>query len=259
VKKSPAISSTRAGRAETAHSGPAVSVVIAAKNEAEAIGPLLDEIEAVLDGREAYEIIVVDDGSTDTMLDVLAGVAVHQPHLRVIRHKKSCGQSAGVRTGVLAAEGRIIVTLDGDGQNDPADVPALLEIYRAGAATSDLRMVAGQRVKRRDVWIKRVSSKIANGVRSRLLRDSTPDTGCGLKVFDREAFLRLPWFDHMHRFLPALMLREGYAVVSAPVGHRPRSAGVSKYGTWDRLWVGIVDILGVAWLQSRAKRPEIIE
>ncbi len=236
---------------------PAVSVVIAAKNESEAIGPLIDEITAALDGREAYEIIVVDDGSTDNMLEVLAARQKAGARLVVVRHRVSCGQSAGVRTGVTAARGQIVATLDGDGQNDPADIPAMLAAFRSGYPA--LRMIAGQRVKRRDTWIKRISSKIANGVRSRLLRDSTPDTGCGLKVFDREAYLRLPWFDHQHRFLPAMMLREGYGVVSAPVEHRHRSAGVSKYGTWDRLWVGIVDIMGVAWLQSRAKRPEIVE
>ena len=161
--------------------------------------------------------------------------------------------------GFAPREGRIIATLDGDGQNDPADIPGMLDVYRAGAASGKLRMVAGQRVKRRDTWLKRVSSKVANGVRSRMLRDNTPDTGCGLKVFDRDTFLRLPYFDHMHRFLPALVQREGFEVVSVGVNHRQRSAGVSKYGLWDRLWVGIVDILGVAWLQSRAKRPEIIE
>ena len=236
-------------------SAPAVSVVIAAKNESEAIGPLVGEIVAALNGKEPFEIIVVDDGSTDNMVEVLQ--ALNEPRLRIIRHRKSCGQSAGVRTGVTHARGELIATLDGDGQNDPADIPALIAAYRAAGGT--LRMIAGQRVKRRDVWIKRISSKIANGVRSRMLKDSTPDTGCGLKVFSREAFMRLPWFDHMHRFLPALMLREGYGVVSHPVNHRERSAGVSKYGTLDRLWVGIWDLLGVSWLQSRAKRPEIIE
>ena len=258
MARAPAPKSAASAKAKTASRTPDVSIVVPVYNEEGAAPDLAREIAAAFKGR-AFEIVFVDDASTDATRAVLTALMTDIPQLRVLGHRKNAGQSRAVRTGVLEARGAIVVTLDGDGQNDPADIPGLLETYRAGAATGDLRMVAGQRVKRQDVWIKRVSSKIANGVRSRLLRDSTPDTGCGLKVFDREAFLRLPWFDHMHRFLPALMLREGYAVVSAPVGHRPRSAGVSKYGTWDRLWVGIVDILGVAWLQSRAKRPEIIE
>ncbi len=257
MKKAQAIS--RPKTAPAAAAAPAVSVVIAAKNESEAIGPLIGEIAAALDGVEPYEIIVVDDGSTDNMVEILKALQMTHPQLRIVRHARSCGQSAGVRTGAAAARAPVIATLDGDGQNDPADIPAMLALLRAGSPGGKLAMIAGQRVKRQDSWVKRYSSKIANGVRSRLLRDSTPDTGCGLKVFSREAYQRLPWFDHQHRFLPALMLREGYEVISAPVGHRHRSAGVSKYGTWDRLWVGIVDIFGVAWLQSRAKRPEIIE
>src|SRR6185295_15201238 len=176
------------------------------------------------------------------------------PRLRVLVHAASCGQSTALLTGVRAARGEWIATLDGDGQNDPADIPKLL-----AARANGLAMIAGYRKSRRDTWIKRISSRIANGVRSRMLGDATPDTGCGLKLFRRATFLELPYFDHMHRFLPALVQRHGGRTVSVEVNHRPRSRGVSNYGTLDRLWVGIVDLFGVMWLKRRAKKPVVSE
>ncbi|WP_149539519.1 glycosyltransferase [Siccirubricoccus phaeus] len=235
---------------------PLVSVVIPVRNEAPNIAPLVAEIEAALAG-VAHEIVYVDDGSSDATPAELAAAAARAP-VRHLRHRRSCGQSAAVVTGVKAARGRWIATLDGDGQNDPADIPRLLaRAEREAAAEGGAILVAGHRVTRRDSWVKRRSSRVANAVRSRLLQDATPDTGCGLKVFPRALFLELPHFDHMHRFLPALVLRQGGRVVSEPVNHRPRVRGVSNYGTLDRLLVGLVDLAGVAWLQRRWKRPEV--
>ena len=230
---------------------PLVSVVIPVRNEAPNIAPLVAEITAALAGI-SHEIIYVDDGSTDTTPMELASL----PAVRSLRHRFSCGQSAAIITGVKAAHGVWIATLDGDGQNDPADIPGMLA--RAEAA-GGWAMVAGHRVKRQDSWVKRRSSRLANGIRSALLRDATPDTGCGLKLFPRDLFLAMPHFDHMHRFLPALALRAGATVLSEPVGHRPRTRGVSNYGTLDRLAVSVFDLIGVAWLQRRGKRPEIEE
>lgn len=235
---------------------PLVSVVIPVRNEAPNIAPLVAEIEAALAG-VPHEILYVDDGSTDETPRVLAEVAAGGAPLRWLRHRESCGQSAAIMTGVKAAAGTWIATLDGDGQNDPADIPKLLA--RAEKAGGGEVMVAGHRVNRKDSWVKRRSSRIANGIRSRLLRDATPDTGCGLKLFPRALFLRFPQFDHMHRFLPALALRAGATVVSEPVNHRPRVRGVSNYGTFDRLAVSLLDLIGMAWLQRRGKRPEIEE
>jgi dolichol-phosphate mannosyltransferase len=177
--------------------------------------------------------------------------------LRTIRHRASCGQSRAVTTGVNAARYEWIATLDGDGQNDPADIPALLARLADPAQPANLELLAGWRARRSDTFLRRLSSKVANGVRSRMLKDNTPDTGCGLKVFARETFLQLPNFDHMHRFLPALVMRNGGAVVSVPVHHRARERGTSKYGVHNRLWVGIVDLFGVAWLQRRVRLPVI--
>jgi len=233
-------------------------VVIAARDEAGAIAGLIQEIEAALDG-ERFEIIVIDDGSIDRTAEIVRALARTRPHLALLGHARSCGQSAALRTGVQAALGTVIVTLDGDGQNDPADIPGLLAAYRTGAGQTPMRMVAGQRARRRDSLVKRLSSRIANRVRGALLGDGIADMGCGLKLFDREAFMRLPYFDHMHRFLPALMQREGYLVATHPVNHRPRQTGMSKYGTWNRLWVGIVDLAGVYWLRARCNRPDIVE
>lgn len=232
-----------------------LSVVVPVRNEQDNIVPLITEIRAALDGVVDYEIIYVNDGSTDTTPQILAETAKTCPQLRVIHHEKSCGQSTAVRTGVKVAKGDWVATLDGDGQNDPADIPKLIAALEPG-----VELVGGnRRHARRDTWIKRISSVIANGVRSRMLKDSTPDTGCGLKLFSREVFLDLPYFDHMHRFLPALVIRRGGRVVSVPANHRPRERGVSNYGTLDRLMVGIVDLFGVMWLQRRAKRPIVIE
>ena len=236
-----------------------LSVVIPVHNEAENIQPLVDEIVAALDGRYDYEIVYVDDGSTDDTLERLRAARAGCPRLRILRHARGCGQSTAIRTGVRAARAPVIATLDGDGQNDPADIPGLVERLRQADPGERLWLVAGWRQRRQDDWLRRISSKVANGVRSRLLGDATPDTGCGLKVFPREVFLELPYFDHMHRFLPALVQRAGGRVVSVPVHHRPRERGTSKYGVGNRLWVGIVDLFGVRWLQRRACLPEVGE
>ena len=236
---------------------PVLSVVVPVRNEGPNIAPLIAEIEAALAGF-AHEIVYVDDGSTDDTPRQLAALRGSVP-LVVRRHRASCGQSAAVSTGVRAARGLWIATLDGDGQNDPADIPALLARGQATAGTGGPVLIAGHRVNRRDTKVKQLSSRIANRIRARLLKDATPDTGCGLKLFEREAFLRLPQFDHMHRFLPALFIRAGGRVESVPVNHRPRTRGTSNYGTFDRLWVGISDLVGVAWLQRRGSRPIVEE
>lgn len=231
-------------------------MVIPAHNEAENVGPLVGEIGAALDGRTEYEVVLVDDGSTDAMPERAAEVARAFPRLRVVRHPVSRGQSFAIVTGVRAARAPWIATLDGDGQNDPADIPKLLAA-RDGAALAGgggPLLLAGYRRRRRDSWLKRFSSRVANAVRGRLLGDRTPDTGCGLKLFEREAFLSLPQFDHMHRFLPALFLRAGGRVVSVDVGHRPRERGRSHYGMFNRLWIGVVDLFGVWWLIRRRER-----
>lgn len=240
---------------------PELSVVVPVKNEEDNVVPLIEEIHAALDGVIAFEVVYVDDGSDDRTPAVLAEARQRFPRLRTLRHRASCGQSQAVHTGVRTARGRWIATLDGDGQNDPADIPALLarrdEVAKARGVEPAMVMFAGHRQKRQDTWFRRMTSKVANSVRSRMLNDSTPDSGCGLKVFARDTFLRFPRFDHMHRFLPALMIREGGAVESVRVNHRPRERGTSKYGLWNRLWVGIVDLFGVWWLQRRARNPVV--
>jgi len=234
-----------------------LSVVIPVKNEAGNIAPLVAEIGTALNGRTTYEIVYVDDGSTDASVAEINHLQKVLPQLRLVRHASSCGQSAAVRTGVRAARGDWIATLDGDGQNDPGDIPALLNLARAAPAMPPL-LIAGHRTQRKDTWSKRTASLAANAIRRRLLHDDTPDTGCGLKLFPRSLFLDLPYFDHMHRFLPALVLRAGGIVRSAPVNHRSRQRGVSKYGNLDRLLVGISDLLGVMWLYRRSSRPQIV-
>lgn len=237
---------------------PELSVVVPVMNEADNIAPLVREIVAALSGKVSFEIVYVDDGSSDDSFARLRALASDVPMLRAVRHAERRGQSAAIHTGVKAARGWLIATLDGDGQNDPADIPALLQRYRAHESSVPL-MLAGQRMRRRDSWIKRVSSRIANAVRAGKLGDRTPDTGCGLKLFPRDVFLSFPAFDHMHRFLPALMLRAGGTVESVPVNHRPRAQGASKYGTWDRLVVGIADLRGVAWLMKRRLAADVAE
>ena len=233
---------------------PLVSVVVPVRNEAGNILPLVAEIRAALAGT-AFEIVYVDDGSTDASWRELAEAA-RQGDLRAIRHAASCGQSAAIATGVRAARGTWIATRDGDGQNDPADIPALLARAQTSAGTV---MVVGHRVARKDSGVKKLSSRLANGLRARLLGDATPDTGCGLKVYPRALFLDLPRFDHMHRYMPALALRAGAKVESVPVNHRPRLRGRSNYGVFDRLWVGIFDLVGVVWLMRRGRRPQVTD
>ena len=232
-----------------------VSVVVPVKDEAGNVVPLAREIAAALRG-ERYEMIFVDDGSSDATAAELLALR-DAIGLRVLAHGKNLGQSRALRTGVRAAQADLVVTLDGDGQNDPSDIPALLAAFRDAAERPAFAMIAGERLKREDSWKKRMASRLANSVRRRLLSDHARDTGCGLKAFRREAFLALPYFDHMHRYLITLMLREGYEVRFMPVKHRPRRAGRSKYGVWDRLAVGITDLFGVMWLKRRFRGPDI--
>lgn len=229
-----------------------LSVVVPVKNQQDNLAWLIQEIDTALK-TVTHEIVYVDDGSTDETFMRLQVLQKTFPQLRIVRHAQSCGQSTAVRTGVKYARYDWVATLDGDGQNDPADIPKLI-----AAVTIGVDLVGGnRRASRRDTWVKRISSVIANTVRSKMLQDDTPDTGCGLKLFNRAAFLDLPYFDHMHRFLPALFKRSGGKIVSVPVAHRNREHGKSNYGTFDRLMVGIVDLFGVAWLQRRAKLPVV--
>jgi len=239
-------------RAPTASKTPDYSVVVPVYNESGAAPALAREIAAAF-GDRAYEMVFVNDASTDDTLAQLTALKAEIPQLRVLSHGKNAGQSRAVRTGVLAAHAPIIVTMDGDGQNDPADGPALVDALAAGPA--ELALVGGERVKRQDSAAKKVASRIGNGVRRRLLNDTANDTGCGLKAFRREAFLRLPYFDHIHRYLPALMQREGYLTAFRPVNHRHRQTGASKYTNLGRLWASLSDLFGVIWLQSRARNP----
>jgi glycosyltransferase involved in cell wall biosynthesis len=234
---------------------PRLSVVVPVKNEALNIVPLVEEIERACAPLGPFEVIYVDDGSTDATMERIAGARATRPWLRVVRHKESCGQSAAVRTGVLAARGSIVVTLDGDGQNDPAFIPQLV------AALDDpaIALAAGQRIGRKDGTYKKWQSRIANGVRGRILKDGTRDTGCGLKAFRRDVYLCLPYFDALHRFMPALVKREGYAIAHVDVIDRPRHAGQSNYGLFDRLWVGILDLAGVWWLLRRRRRVPVAQ
>jgi len=236
---------------------PQLSVVIPVHNEQDNVGPLTREVVAALRGVVTFEIIFVDDASRDGTLAALRALKNDVPELRVMRHEVNAGQSRAIRNGVKAARAAWIATLDGDGQNDPADVPRLLA--ERDRSPADVKLFAGWRVARCDSGSRRWASKCANAIRGRLLRDNTPDTGCGTKLFEREAFLDLPSFDHMHRFLPALMQRAGWKTVSVPVNHRARSTGVSKYNNLQRALVGISDLRGVAWLNRRARITQIEE
>jgi dolichol-phosphate mannosyltransferase len=229
----------------------AVSIVVPVRNEAENVAPLIAEIVDAIGGRWAYEIIYVDDGSTDATADRLAAAMRQRGNLRQIRHATSSGQSAAVRSGVRAACGAIVATLDGDGQNNPAFLPDLISAIEKGG--DRVGLAAGQRVGRKDTGFKKIQSRVANGVRNAILRDGTRDTGCGLKAFRREVFLMMPYFDGLHRFLPALMRREGYEIAYVDVIDRLRHSGVSNYGFFDRLWIGIMDLVGVWWLIRRKK------
>lgn len=234
---------------------PAVSIVVPVRNEADNIAPLVREILAALDGRWSFEIVYVDDGSSDATALRLSDVRKACPQLRQVGHAASCGQSAAIRTGVRFARGAIIATLDGDGQNDPSFLPDLIASIERGG--DRIGLAAGQRVGRKDTGFKRLQSRIANGVRKAVLHDGTRDTGCGLKAFRREVFLSLPYFDGLHRFLPALIRREGFEIAYVDVIDRPRRAGVSNYGFLDRLWIGIVDLAGVWWLIRRKKTTPV--
>jgi dolichol-phosphate mannosyltransferase len=242
----------------TRATAPAVSVVVPVRNEAGNVAPLVNEISAALQGRWPFEVVYVNDGSSDGTEAELKRLKEQRPWLRQIKHARSCGQSAAVRTGVAAARAPVVVTIDGDGQNDPAFIPRLIEALLAGAPRTGL--IAGQRVGRKATAFKKFQSRIANGVRGTILRDGTRDTGCGLKAFQRELFLALPYFDGLHRFLPALVKREGRDIGYVDVVDRPRLTGTSNYGMWDRLWIGILDLAGVWWLIRRKKSvPEVSE
>ena len=237
--------------------GPQLSVVVPVFNEQDNVAPLVGEIVAALRGRIDFEIVYVDDQSRDATLPTLQRLRAEVPELRVLRHVTQSGQSTAIRNGVKAARGAWIATLDGDGQNDPADIPKLLD--ERTRSDDGVKLFAGWRVHRQDSGSKRWASKLANAIRARMLRDDTPDTGCGIKLFERAAFLDLPYFDHMHRYLPALMQRAGWKTISVPVNHRARSTGVSKYNNLNRALVGIADLRGVGWLIRRAKVTAVEE
>jgi len=236
--------------------GVALSVVVPVKDEAANVGPLAREIAAALGAEAPHEIIFVDDGSSDGTAEALKALKTEIPALRVLRHDRNLGQSRGIRTGAMAARGPIIVTLDGDGQNDPADIPKLLRVLEA---EPDVGLVSGVRTERRDTASRRLASRLGNGFRNWLLKDGATDTGCGLKAFRRDLFLAMPYFDHIHRFLIALARREGWQVRFVPVNHRPRTAGQSKYTNLGRLLVSGADLLGVRWLLRRHRGRAGIE
>ena len=246
----------RAADAAPALSVPALSVVVPVKDEAGNVLPLIEEIHAALDGVVAFEVVYVDDGSGDETAGELAEAWRRFPRLTVLRHRRACGQSTALLTGVKAARADWIAMLDGDGQNPPAGILKLLQA-RDAAADPRVTLIAGERAERRDDVLRRLSSRLANGLRMRVLKDGVRDTGCGLKLIRRDAYLALPGFDHMHRFLPALAQTRGGRILVVPVEHRPRQHGRTKYGVGNRLWVGLVDLLGVFWLKRRSKVPEV--
>jgi len=260
VKNSEPSPSYMEGQGNKAGTGkdPELSVLVPVHNEEQNIAALIGEIRAALDQLLDYEIVYVDDGSTDDTYGELLKAARNCKDLRIVQHRNNCGQSTALCTGVKAARAARVVTLDGDGQNDPADIPKLWARSSEADPAEELA-VCGYRRRRQDTLVKKLSSRIANGFRQFVLKDATPDTGCGIKLFPRAAFLELPYFDHMHRFLPALFLRRGGRVVSVEVNHRPRTRGQSHYGMANRLWIGLVDTFGVAWLQRRIKHPKIVE
>jgi glycosyltransferase involved in cell wall biosynthesis len=229
-----------------------ISIVVPAHNEAGNVANLAGEIAEALDGR-SYEMIFVNDCSTDATLDELIAAKTQFPALRVLSHRNNAGQSRSVRTGILHARGRIIGTLDGDGQNPPADLPHLIDALTRADSPENLKLVGGERAKRQDSAWKKFASRVGNGVRKSLLNDDANDTGCGLKVFYRDTYLLLPFFDHQHRFLPALVKREGYLCEFRDVSHRPRGAGESKYTNFGRLFASLTDMVGMMWLNSRAR------
>jgi dolichol-phosphate mannosyltransferase len=239
------------GRMTDLSISPRISVVVPVKNEALNILPLVEEIERACAALAPFEVIYVDDGSTDDTRQQVQSARTTRPWLRLMRHEASCGQSAAVRTGVQAARAPVVITLDGDGQNDPAFIPQLV----TALDDPSVALAAGQRIGRKDGPYKKWQSRIANGVRGRILQDGTRDTGCGLKAFRRDVYLRLPYFDALHRFMPALIKREGYQIAHVDVVDRPRHAGHSNYGMFDRLWVGILDLAGVWWLIRRRRVP----
>ncbi len=236
-----------------------ISIVIPFHDESKNITPLITKVDDVMKKMSVtYEILAVDDASNDDGYAILQSLIENFIHLRILHHQNNCGQSTAVVTGVRHARGEMIATLDGDGQNDPLDIPNLYTQLE-NAENQNLKMVAGYRKNRKDTIFKRWGSRFANYVRSTLLKDATPDTGCGLKLFYRQSFLNLPYFDHMHRFLPALIQREGGDVISVEVKHFPRLHGSSHYNNLQRLWVGIIDIIGVIWLIRRSYKPKILE
>lgn len=231
-----------------------LSIVVPVHNEAGNVQQLVAEIALALEGR-AYEMVFVDDASTDDTRAVLVGLKEQFPALRVLSHRKNSGQSRAIRTGVLGAKGKIIGTLDGDGQNDPADLPDLYRKLTRADAPADLKMVMGRRASRKDTAWKRFGSRFANSIRKRMLKDDCDDSGCGIKVMHRDAFLSLPYFDHIHRYMPAMMNAEGYKVEFLDVNHRERGAGRSKYTNFGRLWAALSDLRGVTWLIRRRRNP----
>ncbi|AHE67658.1 glycosyltransferase family 2 protein [Legionella oakridgensis] len=232
-----------------------LSIVIPVYNETDNVERLYNEIASVLSATGyRFEVIFVDDGSTDGTRERLRALAKTQEHLRLLCHKNNYGQSAALLTGARAARYRLLVTMDGDGQNDPADIPRLIE-----QLPDTHSVVLGNRQKRDDNYLRKLSSRIGNGIRRWLLNDECPDTGCSLKVFPRETFLSLPHFNHMHRFLPALFKRAGFKLINVKVNHRPRCHGVSKYGVMNRLFVGIHDLIGMRWLLKRPCTPEVCD